>query len=113
MNLPRINERDFVLEEAARAFSKKIVLESQVYEKFNIKIDENIFIFSQMISNLNKKSEDNIILNEPHKELETIFDEISNAFNLTLGEKVNILLRRIESDANMLIKIERNTNKGE
>lgn len=105
MNLPQLHERVFISQKAESVLSKRLY--DKVFNNYAPKLDESINVFSQCIINLTKEESEKVFINEPHRKIENILDEVSNEYNLTYGEKVNILVGKIQGDVKYVIRWER------
>lgn len=108
MNMPRMHKREFTSKTAEIEFNSK--LHEKVLENSDLDLSEIITIFGQCIVNLNKKDEEKLIINETHKNIEIILDEISKEHSLTYGEKVKILASVIQGDSKYVIRWERHND---
>ena len=105
MNLPQVHERVLISQEAEGEFSVRIFKE--VFEEYKPRLDESINVFSQSIINLSREEKEKVFINDSHKRLEDILEEVSEKYSLTYGEKVRILTSKIQSDAKYVIRWER------
>lgn len=108
MNLPVVNERVDISNEAENTFS--IRLSEEVFNKYKPTYDERINIYSQCIINLTKERGCRLFINRSHKIIEDIFIEVTSKYNLTYGEKVKILTSKIQDDVISVIRWERHND---
>lgn len=102
MNLPKINERDSIVQKAHFTFGLKVV--GKLSEK-NLKYDVVFNAISECIINLSREQKQSY--SELQNEIEIALNEVTNELELTYGEQVYILtclLQRLSSD---LINYER------
>ncbi|MGN5650959.1 hypothetical protein [Bacillus sp. Brlt_9] len=103
MNLPKINERDSIVQKAHFTFGFKAI---GILHKNNVDYDEAFNTISECIINLSKEQKGKV-----PNEIEIELMEVTNELELTYGEQVYILtsiLQRLSSD---LMKFERESNE--
>jgi len=104
MNLPEINERTTIVEEASVMFISR---HRGLRAKYGNQFDDIFNAFSQAIINLLKESKDKVYLSDYQKEIEEQLEKVDKEFTLTYGEKVKILLDEMKFYSRMLVKAER------
>ncbi|MED2737092.1 hypothetical protein [Bacillus toyonensis] len=104
MNLPKINERESIVQKAHFMFGFKVL---EILNKKNVKYDAAFSAISECIINLSK--EQKVICSEIPNEIEVELMEVTNELELTYGEQVYILTNLLQWLSSDLIKFERET----
>lgn len=102
MNLPKMHKRVMPVKEASIEFGNKL---SELMEKHDLHLDESILAYSQCIANLS--SDNSIIHNEYQKDVWDKLEQVAEKYELTYGEKVQILISYMQMDTRYVIRWER------
>ena len=105
MDLPEIHERVWIVQEASGMFGMKTIEVSKKHN--NTRFDEAIQAYSQCIVNLTLATDKKVYLNDFQKEIEKVLEEVSEKYQLSYGEKVQLLTEKISSAAKYVIRWER------
>lgn len=103
MNLPEVHERTMIVQEAEALFGMKIIEIKRKYPY--IRLHEAIQAFSQCIVNLTTNNK--VVFSDFQKDIEQILEDVSKEYELTFGEKVKLLVGRIEYENKFVIRWER------
>jgi hypothetical protein len=102
MNLPEVHERTLIVQEATGIFGMKTVEVSRKHKK---RIYEEIEAYSQCIVNLS--AENKVYLNDFQKDIEKVLEEVSEKYQLSYGERVQLLTEKISSAVKYVVRWER------
>lgn len=102
MSFPKMNKRVMPVKEASIEFGNKL---SDLMEKHDLHLDQSILAYSQCIANLS--SEKNVIHNEYQKDVLEELEQVAEKYELTYGEKVQILISYMQVDTRYVIRWER------
>lgn len=93
MDLPKVDERQYNLDNAALKYDVAIRKAKKLHADDKLDIGDMIKSYHQIITNLLLDPEEKVTHNEFQKEVEKMLEELRDEYQLTLGEQMILLAR--------------------
>lgn len=93
MDLPKVDERQYNLDNAALKYDIMIRRAKEAHADGKLDIGDVVKSYQQIIINLLSETEEKVTHNEFQKELEKSLEEVRDKYQLTLGEQMILLTR--------------------
>lgn len=105
MNLPQVNPRVRLVQKADTDFLIRHVETVDSVSYSNIDYGDMLKAYNQII--INELSKEKTYQSEFQKEMEEVLETISNKYELTTGEKLYIITKKVKSFADEIVSWER------
>lgn len=105
-NLPELHTRISIVQEARAHFKMESL---KLSEKYKVTLNRSITTYGRIISSLWEQADENM-KDGFQMEVETLLKDCTNQYNLTFGEKTQIIAEIIEDNAKYVIRWERHAS---
>ncbi len=104
MNLPQVNERDEMLKEASLDYALE---HDKIRKEEKVGYDDIFNTLSLIIINQDKEEDKREIVSNFHRKMERVLKELEEKYELTYGEKIDILVSEMKIYSRSLVVAER------
>lgn len=104
MNLPQVNERDEMLKEASLDFALE---HDKIRKEEKVGYNDIFNTLSIIIVNQDKEEDEREIVSDFHRKMERVLKKLDEKYELTYGEKIDILVSEMKIYSRSLVVAER------